>query len=267
MDAGDVSLVSAWAIAGIAVAILLSVGGPVAIYFICRRRMTLSWRNVLVGAGVFILFALVLEQGMHYVVLKADPDTAVLMHANPWLYVAYAVAAAALFEEIGRYLGMAFLARPTGEPGTAVAYGLGHGGIEALLVGALGQVQLLMMATMLNRGVFDAAMGSSLDPAAAHSLKHLLATMTFLDPVYGGVERCIALLMQIAFSLLVWRAVAERKLVFLFAAIGLHALFDLPAGMFQAGLLPLLPVQIAMVVAGIALLGFFVWRLPRRAGA
>ena len=260
-------MVSTETIAGLIVALVLSVGAPIAVLLVCRHRMTISWRNVLLGAGVFLLFALVLEQMLHYFVLQANPATSFWIRNNPWGYVAYGVMAAALFEEVGRYLGMRLLAKPTGEPGTGVAYGVGHGGIEALLIGALPQFQLLMMALMINQGRLEAVMGQTVPAATLAAIKQNLMTFTFFDPVYGGIERVVALLMQIAFSLLVWKAVSQKKVVWLFAAIALHAAFDIPAGMFQAGLMNLQMVEILMIGAGIVVLAFFLMRLPKRTTA
>ena len=258
-------MVSDLTMAGIVAGMVLSIGGPVAAFFIRRRRMTLSWRNIAVGAGVFVLFALVLERALHYFVLQANPVTSTGFRRTRGGYVAYGLAAAALFEEVGRYLGIRLLVKPTGSPGTAVGYGIGHGGIEALLIGALAQFQLLSMAIMLNQGTLDATLGMSVPPATVASLHHMLETMNFLDPVYGGVERIVALLAQIALSLVVWKAVSERKPIYLGVAMGLHVLLDLPAAMYQAGLASLLAVQICMVVVGVALLGFFLMHLPKRA--
>lgn len=260
-------MVSAETITGLIVALLLSVGAPVAVYLVCRHRMTLSWRNIVLGAGVFLLFALVLEQMLHYFVLQANPTTSFWIRNNPWGYVAYGVMAAALFEEIGRYLGMRLLAKPTGEPGTGVAYGIGHGGVEALLIGALPQFQLLMMAFMFNQGRLDAVMGQSVPAATLGVIKQNLMSFTFFDPVYGGLERVIALLLQIAFSLMVWKAVSQKKVVWLFAAIAIHAAFDIPAGMYQAGLMSMPMVQILMIGAGVVVLAFFLKRLPKRTTA
>jgi uncharacterized membrane protein YhfC len=256
-------MASALGIAGIAVAMLLSLGGPILIYLICRHRMTLSWRNILVGLAVFVVFALVLEQVMHYIVLQVNPTTVAWISSSPWNYVIYAVLAAALFEEIGRYAGMRLFVKPHGNPGTGVAYGLGHGGIEAFLVGALSQLQFLMLGVALNQGRYD-AVTAALPPAQAGALRNLLETLTFGDALYGGIERLVALLAQIFFSLIVWKAVAERKIVFLAVAILAHIVFDIPAGMYQAGMIPLWQVQVAMIAVGIVLLAYFVMRLPKR---
>jgi uncharacterized membrane protein YhfC len=46
-------MVASSVLASLVVSAILSVVWPVAIFFICRRRMALAMRNVLVGVGVF----------------------------------------------------------------------------------------------------------------------------------------------------------------------------------------------------------------------
>src|SRR3954453_12090483 len=123
-------MVSISVIAGLAFYAILPLLFCVAIVLLCRGRMTLSVRNIAIGAGVFFLFSQVLEKLMHAYVLSGNPVTASWLQLHPLGYALYGCLAAGLFEEVGRYLGMRFLVKDTGNPGTAVAYGLGHGGIE-----------------------------------------------------------------------------------------------------------------------------------------
>ena len=118
--------------------------------------MTLAARNIWIGAGMFFLSALVLERLLHFYVLKANPDTAEFLKTHPMWMAIYGCCAAALFEETGRYLGMRYFVRPTGNPGTAVAYGIGHGGLESIMVGSLGLLNAFVFALMVNAGTFDA---------------------------------------------------------------------------------------------------------------
>ena len=87
-------MVSNAALAGLVLSILISSCAPFAAYFVLRRRMTLSWRNIGIGAGMFVLTALVLEQVLHYVVLKADPVTSAFFKTNHWAFAVYAALAA-----------------------------------------------------------------------------------------------------------------------------------------------------------------------------
>ncbi len=253
--------------AGIVTALALSLLFPVLVFLVCRKRMTLSWRNIAIGAATFFLFALVLEQALHYFVFKVNPTTIAWIGASPWNYVIYGIAAAALFEEVGRYIAMRLLVKDTGTPGTPVAYGIGHGGIEAWILGALAQFQFLMAGLMLNQGKLESSLSGSVPAGQIAALRHQLETVGFFDVAYGGVERVIAVLAHIFFSLLVWKAVSERKIVWLFAAMAAHATLNVAPAMVQSGLLGLFPMQLILIAQGLLLLGFFLWRLPRRAAA
>jgi uncharacterized membrane protein YhfC len=252
------------ALAGLVFAFSISSAAPFAAYFILRRRMTLSWRNIGIGAAVFFVFALVLEASMHYLVLTADPATSAWFKSHRAGYVVYGVLAAGLFEEGGRFLGMRFLVRPTGNPGTAVAYGLGHGGIESLLIGALGQAQAFAMALLLKAGMLDTTLGATMPRAVLAKVHDQFSHLTFLTASIGGFERIVALGLQIALSFVVWRAVEQKKIWLVFAAIGLHAASDLGAGLYQAGFIKSVFVAEAWGFAALGVIVLFVRSFPRK---
>ena len=52
-----------------------------------------------------------------------------------------------------------------------------------------------------------------------------------------GVERIIALSIQISLSVLVFYAVKEKKYIYFFLAILCHAFIDFPAGLYQMGVI------------------------------
>jgi uncharacterized membrane protein YhfC len=92
-----------------------------------------------------------------------------------------------------------------------------------------------------------------------------LEQLTIASVAMGCFERLVALLIQIAFSLLVWRSVAQRRLVWLALAVALHAAVDFPAGLAQTGYLPTVAVEGLLLMIGAALVVLF-WRgLPRPA--
>src|SRR5262249_24091595 len=97
------AMVSTPILAAVAAFAVLSVVWPVAVFVICRRRMALTTRNILIGAGVFFVFSMVLENAMHLYLLKLNPATAAwLLDRSPTIYALYGCLAAALFEETGR---------------------------------------------------------------------------------------------------------------------------------------------------------------------
>ena len=81
------------AVLGLAVPVCLS------IYLVRRHHAKLT--TILIGAGTFFLFALVLESIMHQLVLKGPHGAAIT--GNPLWYAIYGGLAAGIFEETGRF--------------------------------------------------------------------------------------------------------------------------------------------------------------------
>jgi uncharacterized membrane protein YhfC len=263
----NVPMVSTTVLMGVLASAVLAVVWPVAIYVICRRRMTLSARNVLVGAAVFFVFSQILEKLLHLYLLKANPATAAWFHAHALGFALYGCLAAGLFEETGRYLGMRYLVRASDNPGPAVAYGIGHGGIEAILIGTLAMAQTYVFATLLNSGRLDATLGPALPPDALAQLRAALEHLSLAGLAMGALERLVALLLQIGLSLVVWRAVERRQLRYLALAILLHALVDFPPALAQAKLISPLVVEGLLAVVGVGLLAWFLHKLPGKIAA
>jgi uncharacterized membrane protein YhfC len=256
-------IVSLNAILGLVLAIVISLVAPFVIFRVCRGRMVLLPRNIALGAGVFILFAMVLEGVMHLYVLQLNPTTSGWLNHHVWGFVLYVVSAAALYEETGRYLAMRFFVKHAGNPGTAVAYGIGHGGAENIIV-ALMQTWSLSLALMLNAGKLDAMMGSRLSAATMTKTRDCLIHLDFASAAGGGVERVCAILIQIAMSLLVWRAVERRQWRWFVLALVTHAGIDSVAALHLKGQVSLFATEGVVFAIGAALLLFFVVKLPRR---
>jgi uncharacterized membrane protein YhfC len=259
--------VSQGALLGLALSALLSLAAPFVCYFVARMRMAVPLRNVALGAVAFLLFALVLESLTHLYFLKLNPVTSHWLLGHAWGYALYGGGAAALYEETGRYLAMRFLIKPAGDPGTAVSYGIGHGGMEAVMAGTLAQVSALYMGVLLNLGRLDAMLAKKMPAAAIAQMHATYAHMTFATALLGGIERVCALLIQIALSLVVWRAVSKKQIGWYFLALALHFVIDFPAALTQRGVIPVLATEGYVWLAGVMLLGVFLIKLPPKQAA
>ena len=71
----------------IAVSMLGSVAIPVGLCIFCRKKWKCDFLPFWVGCGVMFLFAFVLEQGVHAVVLSSAAGNAI--KGNLWLYALY----------------------------------------------------------------------------------------------------------------------------------------------------------------------------------
>ena len=241
------------ALAGIAVPVCL------AMYLVRKYKVKLS--TILIGAGVFVVFALVLESIMHQIVLKGPSGPAIM--GNTLWYALYGGLAAGVFEETGRFLAMKFLMKK--EPSEVlpgIAYGVGHGGVEMFIIFGMTMVSNLAMALMINSGQVDSIVSQA--PASSANLVQAqldaLQTTTAGTWLIGLWERISAIIIQLSLSVLVWAAVRKgNKWFWLFpAAILLHALVDASAVLLNksVGMVPLeLIITAEAVVAGaIALL-------------
>ena len=98
-----------------------------------------------------------------------------------------------------------------------------------------------------------------------NSLQHL----TFVGALPSALERASALVLQIALSLLVWRAVRDKRPLLYFAAILAHAAYDMPAAMSLAGVIHLNTWTLEAIYAAIAIVILIplLRRLPPRGSA
>ena len=205
---------------------------------------------------------------MHRFVLGTDPSKSAV-YQNPLLYMLYAAFAAGIFEETARLLGFKFLirVRENESRDTGISYGLGHGGIEAVLIGGLTMISNLVVSIMLNLGALNsitAAMNSQQLAAFNVGVSTLTqsASYIFLIP---GIERAVALLLQVSLSLFVLKAVSERKWQYFLLAILLHAGVDFVAVMFQRGYIQsmlLMEGIVAILAVIIAIAAFKAYKKP-----
>ena len=240
------------ALLGIAVPICL------AVYLVRKHRARLT--TILIGAGTFVLFALVLESIMHQLVLKGPHGASIL--DNTLLYAIYGGLAAGIFEETGRFLSMKFLMkREPSRPLPGVAYGIGHGGAEMLIIFGITMISNLAVSLLINSGQTDAILAKVPAEATSQLQSQLdqLQTLGAGTLLTGLWERFSALILHLGLSLMVWVAVRKGgKWIWLFpAAIALHAIVDAGAVLLQksAGMVSLELIITAEAVA-IAAIGY-----------
>lgn len=121
-----------------------------------------------IGCGIFVGFAMILEQICHTIVLTV---TGSVIRDNIWLYAIYGGLAAALFEECGRWIAMTFCLKKYLTRENALMYGAGHGGIEAFLILGMSSMSNLLTAAMINGGLMEKTM-TALEPAQQEVTYH-----------------------------------------------------------------------------------------------
>ena len=240
------------AVLGIVVPVCLSV------YLVRKHHARLS--TILIGAGTFILFALVLESIMHQLVLKGPHGASIL--DNTLRYAIYGGLAAGVFEETGRFLSMKFLMKKEpSAPLPGVAYGIGHGGVEMLIIFGITMINNLAISALINSGQTDVIF-SKVPVEAVEQLRSQLDQLQTIGVgtlIIGIWERFSALVLHLGLSMMVWVAVRKGgKWLWLFpAAIALHAIVDAGAVLLQksAGMVPLELIVTSEAIA-VAAIGY-----------
>ncbi len=231
---------------------------PVALLVGVRLKTHRGLLAGLIGAICFIVSALVLEQLVHSIVFSAFP----LLLQHPGLYTAYGCLAAGLFEETARYIGLRFLCRKSPSPITGIGYGIGHGGVEAILLAGLPCLSSLFVLIVARAGALEAVFGTELTTTIeAQLLSQGLTPLLLLVP---GLERLAAMGLHLSLSMLVWMVVTHRlPMAVLAGAIGMHALANVGAALYQCGVFSLLAAEVWTYVCVLAI-SILVWRLYQK---
>lgn len=202
----------------------------VAIWY-AKKKYKIRLSVLGLGAVAFFVSSQVLEKIVHLLVLHPQKDGSIsLMQDHPFLYVLYGIAMAAIFEETARLVFFNWLEKKrTLEDSDALAYGLGHGGLELLYLGIGSLISLLVLFSLLESSNPDVA--NLLPKTTLETVQTLFGWQVYLL----GVERVLALIMQIGLTIWVYQAVRQKNWIYLVAAYGLHALFDLAPSLSQVG--------------------------------
>ncbi len=205
---------------------LLTLFGPILIAVIFYRKTHYALRSLFVGMAVFFVSQLVLRIPLIQLVLPQfqwykDLSTAILPYA---LFLGFT---AGLVEEVGRFIAFKTVLKNHLNWKNAVAYGIGHGGIEAIILIGLTYINNLVISVMINSGLFDTMIAPTLPEGTAETMKDLLINTDASMFLVGGLERIFTFFIHIAFSVLIMVGIKKGKgLLYVIFAILLHMVID-----------------------------------------
>lgn len=142
---------------------------------------------------------------------------------------------AGLFELAGRFLVAKLLARNLTYR-RSLAAGLGHGGIEAMLIVGMAYVNNLVYIAMINSGSFDAILAQTaaagVDVTQLEMIRDQMLSASPALFLLAGFERILAMIAHIAMSMLVCYGVARKKAApCVLLCLAIHTCIDLSAGL------------------------------------
>lgn len=205
--------------------LVICIGLPAGLCIFWKIKSGARLSAFFIGCGTFVVSALILEQLLHTVVLAL---TGSLLTDNLWLYALYGGLAAGLFEETGRFLAMRFCMKRSLQKENAVMYGIGHGGVEAVLLTGMTYVSNLILVITINSGGLGAIM-DALDRETGAVLFAQLSQLWELPAgmfLLAGAERVSAVILHICLSYLVYKAVKDGRPGYYLLAVFLHFLVD-----------------------------------------
>lgn len=237
-------------IPSLAITVLLMIAIPV-VFFIYwwkkhKGQVKISW--LIAGAVGFILSARVLELGVHYFCIVLDNPVSRFINGHTIAFVLYGVLMAGVFEECGRHIILKYIMKKDRTRENAVLYGIGHGGIEILVVLLPSMITYLAIAVLFSSGDTEYALKTLniTEETAATALPSVQAAAAF---DYGlmamnVIERLLAMGAHIGLTAIVFYGVVRGRKGCLPLAILLHMLMDTFPAMYQRGLLPLWSVEV-----------------------
>lgn len=201
---------------------------PVAMWLYASFRQRCA-KPVLLGAACFAVFQLLLRMPLVQLLEYRCAPFSILRISSPIVYFFLLALSAGIFEEVGRYFIMSRFMKTAREFG-AVAFGMGHGGLEAVLLTGIHATALLCTGSVSSPGTMIAA----------------------------GAERLFAMMLHIGLSVMVWRAAKHKQKWLLPMAVLIHTAVDF-AGAYLAFLgVSVLIVETAVALPAAALLGYAV---------
>ena len=241
--------VSTLTIIFMAVSALISIGLPVAFFVYIFRKHKAKFLPMLAGIAGFVIFALVLESLLHMVVFGNFP----VLTEKPFLYILYGIFAAGIFEETARFISFSILKKKFKGVVTGLSYGIGHGGIEAIIIVGIAMINGIISSIVYNAGNLE-SLTANLDPEQLVQLYNQLGSF-IVSPSYlfiiGGIERIFAMSIHLSLSVVVFYSVYSKDKLWLYpAAILLHAIINIPAAAYQIGVL-----NNIFVIEGLTLIG------------
>jgi uncharacterized membrane protein YhfC len=195
---------------------------PILVGIYSARKFNLSWKLFLAGGLTFIA-----SQVLHVPLVFSLSKTFL-----SWGDIAYAIVLgllAGLFEETARYILFKFILKKSRSWNEALFIGLGHGGVEAIILGILAGVAFV---TMLIYRSIDLSTVPSI-PAEQLELARQQVAAYWSTPAYmallGVSERIFAICLHLSLSVLVMYGLVKKQAIWFWLAILWHAIIDASA--------------------------------------
>ena len=242
---------------------LLMIGLPIALGWIWARRWGARW-GVFFAGGVTFIASQVAHIPFNTIVLNPlltqfgwDPVGDIV--ARYWVAIIFGLSAG-VFEEVARYIVYRWWMKDVRTWREGVFFGLGHGGVEAIILGALAGLALYA-ALAFQSTDFETLAPDQLQAVTLQFEAYWASP--WYDVLLAVVERIFTLMVHVSLALLVLQAFTRRNAWWLLLAVVWHALVDAVAvfGLYTWGVYW---TEFAIGVLGLSSLVIVYWLRPGR---
>jgi uncharacterized membrane protein YhfC len=190
------------------------------IYLIAARRDGI--KPFFIGMLVFFVSQVLLRIPLIQYFLPKLDWYSTFQAFYPIIYCIFLGLTAGIFEEVGRFLGFKLGLKKKRSWFHGLAFGMGHAGIEAMLLVGVSNLTNLVMLISLNNGSYN----SSTFGMSEEKIRTLLSATTSINVLVGGIERIFTILIHIGLTFIVLYGINKRKNIFLGLAILIHGIID-----------------------------------------
>jgi uncharacterized membrane protein YhfC len=237
---------------------LLMIAMPLGLAIYLTRTWKLGWRLWFIGAATFVLsqvghipFLLLSNQ-----ILNRPPLVNVFLNMSPAGLIifngVFLGLAAGLFEELFRYAMFRWWAKDARSWRAGILTGMGHGGVEAIIFGAIALFSFIQLVGQRN---IDLSAGTQ---AAAYW------SVAWYDAFLPSFERLSTIIIQISMALLVLQTFTRRQWFWVWLAVLYHAFIDFFTVPASAGYFSIYGAE--AIIGGFALLSLVIIFALRRPG-
>ncbi|MGB2964723.1 MAG: YhfC family glutamic-type intramembrane protease [Anaerolineales bacterium] len=206
---------------------LLMVGIPCSLVLILVRCGEDGFKPIGIGIVAFLISQAAHIPFNYFLLTPALKSGGIWTSVPGWRLLALGVAlglSAGVFEEITRYVAFRFWLTKNPNQLLPVKFGIGHGGIEAFLLGILAFYALIQVLVLGGEGALV-----SFSPDQTALIQSQIDTywnIPWHHSLLGAWERVAAMVFHLGASLMVYKSIRQKKIIWLMIAIGGHALLD-----------------------------------------
>ena len=190
------------------------------------------WTAWLLGAAGFFVTQILVRVPI-VSVLSLSEGFVKFAENNYILYGFIMAFTAGLFELVGRYAVAKIMSKNL-TPERSLAAGLGHGGIESMVIVGMSYISNLIMVFMINSGTFDALIQATAqqgaDAATLEALELVKAQLTDAASgmfYLGGFERILTMIVHTAMTMIVCYYVSRKNdIIGMLICLAIHTALD-----------------------------------------